>query len=71
MAYLLVKGQRFMMDMTEMQLEYLQNDPIRKKIYSFLSLTWALISDIDLNSEHLRCCGDTRFTVWGLYRVAN
>lgn len=54
------------MDLTELQLEYQPE----KKLYMFLSLSWAIISDIDLNSERLRCMGEPRFTVWALYRVA-
>ena len=40
-----------------------------EKIYSFLSLTWSVISDCDINSEVIRCCGPARFTVWGVWRT--
>eukprot|EP00397_Hematodinium_sp_SG-2012_P025512 GEMP01026664.1.p1 GENE.GEMP01026664.1~~GEMP01026664.1.p1 ORF type:complete len:446 (+),score=24.40 GEMP01026664.1:88-1338(+) len=36
---------------------------------AFLSLTWGIISDIDLESEKLRCLSDARFLIWGLWRV--
>ena len=36
----------------------------------FLSLTWAIISDIDINSEVIRCIGSARFTLWAIYRAA-
>lgn len=35
----------------------------------FLSFMWAIISDIDINSEVIRCCGSARFTIWGVYRA--
>ena len=35
----------------------------------FLSLTWCIISDIDINSEVLRWMGSTRFTIYGVYRL--
>jgi sphingosine kinase len=31
--------------------------------YSFLSLTWGLIADVDIGSEFMRCLGDTRFPI--------
>ena len=40
-----------------------------KKIASFLSLAWAFISDVDLNSEFLRFMGGMRFDVYGTYRA--
>jgi hypothetical protein len=53
-----------LMDVTQIEGEYEE-----KKIYSFLSLTWAIVADIDINSECLRCCGNARFTLWGIWRV--
>ena len=38
--------------------------------YSFLSLSWGLVADVDINSESLRWMGEARFTVSGLSRVA-
>jgi len=35
----------------------------------FLSLTWAIIADIDISSEVIRCMGDSRFTIWGVFRL--
>lgn len=37
------------------------------KLYSFLSITYGLIADIDLESEKFRCCGAARFTLYGVY----
>lgn len=63
-AFKIAKGQRQHIDVTEITGEYES-----KKIYSFLCVMWAIMSDIDINSEVIRCCGSSRFTVWGVYRV--
>ena len=63
-AFKTAKGQRKNIDITEITGEYES-----KKIYSFLCVLWAIMSDIDINSEVIRCCGANRFTVWGVYRV--
>jgi len=36
--------------------------------YSFLSLGWGLMADIDIESERLRILGEPRFTIWALVR---
>lgn len=36
---------------------------------AFLALSWAMISDIDIESEKLRCCGGFRFTLWTVWRL--
>ncbi|KAJ8600026.1 hypothetical protein CTAYLR_001885 [Chrysophaeum taylorii] len=36
---------------------------------SFLSIEWAIIADIDLGSDSLRCLGDARFTLAAIYRL--
>jgi sphingosine kinase len=38
-------------------------------LYSFLSIGWGLIADIDIESERLRSIGGQRFTVWSLARL--
>lgn len=38
-------------------------------IFSFLSVGWGLISDIDIESERLRMIGYQRFTIWSLHRL--
>lgn len=40
----------------------------RQKIYSFLSVGWGLIADIDIESEGLRFIGGSRFVLWSIYR---
>ncbi len=42
-----------------------------KKIYSFLSIGWGLLADIDVESEVLRSLGESRFTMWSFYRLIN
>lgn len=37
--------------------------------FSFLSLAWGLISDIDIESEYLRCMGNDRFTAHAIVRA--
>lgn len=38
-------------------------------MYSFLSVGWGFISDIDIESERLRAIGGQRFTVWSVARL--
>lgn len=40
-----------------------------KIMYSFLSIGWGLLSDIDIESEKLRAIGGQRFTIWSLARL--
>lgn len=40
-----------------------------KRVYSFLSFSWAIIADIDIESEKWRCCGGARFTVGAVVRA--
>lgn len=39
-----------------------------KHYYSFLSVGWGLLADIDIESESWRFLGEPRFTLWSLYR---
>lgn len=63
-AFRIVKGRHVLIDLTQLDLEY-----ERKTVYSFLCFLWAIMSDIDLNSEACRCCGPMRFTMWGVFRA--
>ncbi|XP_055855758.1 sphingosine kinase 2 [Episyrphus balteatus] len=38
-------------------------------MFSFLSIGWGLISDIDIESERIRTLGYQRFTVWSVHRL--
>ncbi|KAK8390649.1 hypothetical protein O3P69_010391 [Scylla paramamosain] len=42
-----------------------------KRILSFLSIGFGLLSDIDIESERLRIIGESRFAVWAVARCAN
>ncbi|KAK4306089.1 hypothetical protein Pmani_022066 [Petrolisthes manimaculis] len=42
-----------------------------KRLLSFLSVGFGIISDIDIESERLRIIGESRFAVWAVARVAN
>jgi sphingosine kinase len=37
----------------------------------FLTFSWGFISDVDLESEVIRCLGALRNDVWGVWRVLN
>lgn len=51
------------MDLIELDLEYQT-----QKVYSVLSLTYAIVADIDVGSEFMRNLGELRFELWGLWR---
>ncbi|CAH1992167.1 unnamed protein product [Acanthoscelides obtectus] len=38
-------------------------------LFSFLSVGWGLLSDIDIESERLRMFGGQRFTIWSVARL--
>lgn len=40
-------------------------------LFSFLSIGWGLISDVDIESERLRSIGYPRFTIWSVHRLIN
>ncbi|KAJ2943614.1 hypothetical protein O0L34_g16722 [Tuta absoluta] len=40
-----------------------------KIMFSFLSVGWGLLSDIDVESERLRAIGGQRFTIWAIARL--
>ncbi len=44
-------------------------DTVRERLYSFLSVTWAIIADVDIESERYRGLGRARFTVGALTRI--
>lgn len=63
-ALTLVDSHSSPMDVVEIELD-------NRVIYSFLSVGWGLISDIDIESERLRPLGYQRFTIWTLHRLIN
>lgn len=42
-----------------------------KKLYSFLSVAWGFVSDVDIESERYRGLGSARFTLGTLVRLAS
>lgn len=42
---------------------------VERRVHGFLELMWALIADVDLESEHLRWAGSSRFTLMAVARV--
>lgn len=40
-------------------------------LFSFLSVGWGFISDIDIESERLRSIGYQRFAIWSMHRLIN
>nr|AQY14776.1 sphingosine kinase 1 [Exaiptasia diaphana] len=42
-----------------------------QKLFSFLSLSWGMISDVDMESEKYRRLGNARFTLGAIIRILN
>ncbi|XP_017000944.2 sphingosine kinase 1 [Drosophila takahashii] len=63
-ALTVISGRSSPMDVVRVQLQ-------TRSLYSFLSIGWGLISDVDIESERIRLLGYQRFTVWTLYRLVN
>jgi sphingosine kinase len=64
MIYLIAKGKFKEMDAIKVDIDTLE-DPI----YSFLSINFGFIADVDINSEFMRCLGELRFELYGIYRA--
>jgi len=41
-----------------------------KRLYSFLSVAWGIIADVDIESEKFRSLGNARFAVGAAIRIA-
>ncbi|CAD8166878.1 unnamed protein product [Paramecium octaurelia] len=50
-------------------MDLILQDMPQKKVVSFLSLSYAFISEVDLGSESLRFLGGSRFDIYGIWRV--
>lgn len=61
-TYLVAKHKVMPMDLVAV-------DTIKERVYSFLSVTWAIMADVDIESEKYRSLGGARFTVGGLARI--
>lgn len=40
-----------------------------EKMYAFLSVTWGMVSDVDIESEKYRCLGETRFLIGTIAKI--
>ena len=58
-AFLIVKGKQKSLDLAAVR-QY------NRRYYSFLSLSWGLVSDIDIESEKLKLLGALRFDIYAL-----
>uniref|UniRef100_T2M4T5 Sphingosine kinase 1 n=1 Tax=Hydra vulgaris TaxID=6087 RepID=T2M4T5_HYDVU len=63
-VFILLKGKSHPLDLFLIQTE-------KEKRYGFLSVTWGMASDIDIESEKYRFMGGTRFTVGFIERVCS
>ena len=61
-AFLIAKGKQQSLDLAAVQ----QKD---RQYYSFLSLAWGLISDVDIGSEKLKFLGSLRFDLYALLLI--
>ena len=62
-AYIAIKGKPVPLDANCIERA---NKP---RIYSFMSICWGIIADIDIESEFLRFCGTLRFDIIGFWRA--
>ena len=44
--------------------------PTSRRLYSFLSVGWGLIADVDIESERYRSWGNARFALMALVKIA-
>ncbi|KAH8294494.1 hypothetical protein KR044_005276, partial [Drosophila immigrans] len=61
-----VAGRATAMDVVRVELSHRDKHFV---MYSFLSIGWGLIADIDIESERLRSIGAQRFTLWAIKRL--
>lgn len=50
-------------------IDIIRVETINQILYSFLSIGWGIIADIDIESERLRAIGGQRFFVWSVARL--
>lgn len=62
-TFALIKGAASELDISSM------SDGRQKVVYSFLSLEWAFIADVDIESERYRMFGGLRFTVSSVAKI--
>eukprot|EP00741_Cyanophora_paradoxa_P018096 tig00021037_g17472.t1 len=68
-ALVVARGKSRPMDVAAVLQEAAAGAPLQRKAFSFLSLTWAIIADVDLGTENLRWMGELRNTVGGVKAI--
>mmetsp|Transcript_949 Transcript_949/g.2276 ORF Transcript_949/g.2276 Transcript_949/m.2276 type:complete len:407 (+) Transcript_949:1832-3052(+) len=63
-AFIAVTGKRKASDL--MQIELLSQSIV---VHAFMTFTWAIVSDIDINSEFMRVLGEARLYLYAVWRV--
>lgn len=63
-AYVLLKGRKHPMDLFSVSTQ-------QHSHFAFLSVSWGIMSDIDIESEKLRAIGPLRFTIGAINRIFN
>lgn len=66
-TYMLIKGMPEKLDLTCVKITRVNGEI--NTMYSFLSLEWAFIADVDIKSEKFRALGDIRFTMAALIKI--
>ena len=63
-TFLIARGETFWMDLSKYETS-------KATAYTgFLTFTWAMIADLDIDSEVIRCLGNMRLDVWAVLCVA-
>jgi len=61
-CFLVCKGDSFQCDMSKF-------NTTNSSYISFLTYSWGMLADIDIESERLHCLGETRFDIWAVLKV--
>jgi sphingosine kinase len=64
-TFLIAKGRHFRADLSK----YTTLTDTPRTYWSFLSFTWSIIADVDIESERLYWLGDMRFDIWAVWRI--
>ena len=62
-AYVTIRGTPTPLDITKL------TGLLDRPVFSFLSVSWGFIADVDIGSEKLRWIGAMRFDVYGLWKL--
>lgn len=67
-VFLICKRKSFWSDISQFQIQTPPNDTIQK-YHSFLTLSYGMIADIDIESEFVRWLGALRIDLWAVWRT--